>query len=304
MTNEIIVIKQLPIIEEHLKQLRADIEEQVADALSLAVTEETRAKVKAVRSELNKQRAELEEQRMAVKRAIMTPYEQFEAVYKENVYNIFKRADDELKRRIDEVENGLKEKTKTEIVAYFAELCAAKGIDFIAFEDTGAVVTLSASKKSLKEKVKAFVDKCADDLAMIDTQEHAAEILVEYKRSLNVSQAILTVNTRKKAIEDERNRQEQARLAREQRAATERRVEEAIAEEAIAAPIIAPAEEEIAEDEAGEELPYYPPKPSEKVCRVCFEAQGTLEQIRELKYYAIENIGVKLTQIKKENAYV
>ena len=62
--------------------------------------------------------------------------------------------------------------------------------------------------KSLKEQSKNFIDKIADDLNLIDTQEHKAEILVEYKQSLNVSNAITTVNNRFKAIEEEKAKQE------------------------------------------------------------------------------------------------
>ena len=61
--------------------------------------------------------------------------------------------------------------------------------------------------KSLKEQAKAFIDKVVDDLKLIDTQEHKAEILVEYKQSLNVSTAITTVSNRFKAIEEEKKKE-------------------------------------------------------------------------------------------------
>ena len=62
--------------------------------------------------------------------------------------------------------------------------------------------------KSLKEQAKNFIDKIVDDLNLIDTQEHKAEILVEYKQSLNVSQAITSVTNRFKAIEEEKRKLE------------------------------------------------------------------------------------------------
>ena len=58
------------------------------------------------------------------------------------------------------------------------------------------------------DEEQEFIDKIADDLNLIDTQEHKAEILVEYKQSLNVSNAITTVNNRFKAIEEEKAKQE------------------------------------------------------------------------------------------------
>jgi len=216
MTSEIIVVKQIPEIVEQLNTIKGEIEQRVSEALALDCTEDTVKEVKAVRAALSKDFQELEARRKDVKKTILSPYEQFEVVYKSCVTDVYRPADRQLAEKIAEVENDLKNRKKSEIVEYFNELCTAKAIDFVSFEQTGAVVTLTASKKSLKEKVKAFIDKTSDDLAMIDTQEYAAEILVEYKRTLNVSQAIMTVTSRMKAIDDERKRAESARIAREQ----------------------------------------------------------------------------------------
>ena len=65
-------------------------------------------------------------------------------------------------------------------------------------------VTLSASLKSLKEQAKLFIDTVEGDLRLIDTQEYKTEILVEYKKSLDVSDAITTVVDRHKEIEVEK----------------------------------------------------------------------------------------------------
>lgn len=60
-------------------------------------------------------------------------------------------------------------------------------IDFVTFEQANIGITLSASLKSLKEQAKNFADRISDDLMLIQTQENKAEILVEYKNTLNVS---------------------------------------------------------------------------------------------------------------------
>ena len=70
-------------------------------------------------------------------------------------------------------------------------------------------MTLTASKKSLKEQAKDFIDKIVEDLKLINTEEYKTEILVEYKQSLNVSQAITSVRNRNKAIEEEKRKQEE-----------------------------------------------------------------------------------------------
>lgn len=226
MSNEIIAVKQLPVIVEQLAQVREAVVKRVETATSLVCTDETVKEVKKARAELNAEFKAWEEKRKEVKTAVMTPYEKFEAVYKDCVSDTYKKADKELKQKIDSVEQELKDKKSAEIREYFMEYLASKYIDFVTFEQAGINITLSASMKSLKEQAKSFIDKISDDLALIETQEHKAEILVEYKKTLNVSSAITGVTARFKAIEDEKKRMEEAearRLAEEQRIAEMRK---------------------------------------------------------------------------------
>ena len=48
MTNNIIVVKQLPIIEERLRELKADIESRTSAAMSMECTEDTVKEVKKI----------------------------------------------------------------------------------------------------------------------------------------------------------------------------------------------------------------------------------------------------------------
>lgn len=259
-----IAVKQLPIIVEQLQQVKEEVAAKVDFALRLVCTEDTVKDVKKVRSELNKELAEYEASRKAVKKAILTPYEQFEVVYKDCVSDTYKKADTELKRKIDSVENELKAQKAAEVKAYFDEYLQSKGIDFVTFESAHINVTLSASMKSLKEQAKAFIDKIADDLALIDTQEHKDEILYEYKQSLNVSNAITMVTYRYKAIEEAKAREEE-RKAREQAAA-----EAAAKVEAVAPPTVEPIA---------------PPVEEEKTYTLKFTVRGTMPQLKALKEF-------------------
>ena len=103
----------------------------------------------------------------------------------------------------------MKSKKEKEIKEYFEEYKTANNIGFITYGQARINVTLSASMKSLKEQAKQFIDKIVDDLKLIETQEHKTEILVEYKQTLNVSQAITSVTNRFKAIEEEKKKIEQ-----------------------------------------------------------------------------------------------
>lgn len=191
----------------------------------------------------------------------MSPYEQFEAIYKDCITDVFKTADNELKGKINAVENELKEQKTAEVKAYFAEYLQSKNIDFITFENANIAVTLSASLKSLKDKAKEFIDRVSDDLALIDTQEHKDEILYEYKQRLNVSAAITTVSARYKAIAE-------AKARAEEQKAKEQAAQEAAAkvEAVIDAPIAAPVEEE-------------------KILTLRFTVKATLPKLKALKEF-------------------
>lgn len=210
--QELIVIEQLPVIKEQLKKVAEEIDAKVENAKSLVCTEESVKTIKQVRADLNKAFKELEVQRKTVKEQILVPYVQFEEVYKTYISEKYKSADIDLKQKIDRTENELKRQKEQEIRDYFEEYKTANNIDFITFEQAKISVTLSASKKSLKEQAKLFIDKIADDLKLIETQECKEEILVEYKQSLNVSRAIQDVANRHKLLEEEKRKQEERKI--------------------------------------------------------------------------------------------
>lgn len=238
MDKEIIAVKQLPIIVEQLHEVKAEVTAKVEQALSLVCTEDTIKDVKKVRSELNKELKDYEGRRKAVKTAIMKPYNDFEEIYKDCISDTYKKADTELKGKIDSVENELKKKKRIEVLCYFAELCEANSLDFITFENANINVTLSASMKNLKDQARNFVFKIVDDLNLIDTQEHKDEILYEYKQSLNVSNAITTVTNRYKAIEDAKAREEERKAREQAEAEAVAKVESVV--EAVAPPTVEP----------------------------------------------------------------
>ena len=210
MSDEIIVVKQLPVIIEKLEQVKAEVSEKVAFATSLVCTEETVKEVKKARAELRKDFKSWEEKRKEVKNAVLSPYEQFEAVYKDCITDTYKTADNDLNGKIDNIESELKAKKQAEVKEYFDEYLLSKGIDFVTFEQANIGITLSASLKNLKEQAKNFADRISDDFMLIQTQENKAEILVEYKNTLNVSQAITSVTARLRAVEEEKRRQKEA----------------------------------------------------------------------------------------------
>ena len=272
--QELIIVKQLPQIEEHLKELSIEVDKKVESAKSLVCTDENVKAIKQVRADLNKEFKEVEQQRKIVKEQILAPYMKFEDIYKTYILEKYKSADIELKSKIESVENELKTKKQQEVREYFEEYKNANDIDFVTYEQIGINVTLSASMKSLKEQAKQFIDKVVDDLKLIETQEHKAEILVEYKQTLNVSKAITTVTNRFKAIEEEKKRQEQKVVHIEMNEAheiTQKSYEQL--ENVFNKPLEQPRAENV-----------------EEILTLRFTVKGTRTKLRELKQF-LENGG-------------
>ena len=273
MIENLIVIKQLPQIEEHLKDLSSEIDVKVENAKKLVCTEETVKIVKQVRADLTKDFKNLEEQRKTVKEQILAPYMQFEEIYKTYVSNKYKEADIDLKQKIDSTENELKKQKEQEIKKYFEEYKTANNIDFVDFKQANINVTLTASKKNLKEQAKTFIDKIVDDLKLIETQEGKEEILVEYKRNLNVSKSIQEVANRHKLLEEEKKRQEE--LKNKQLEEAQRQADMSI------------KKQEVATKNALDNFVIEPPKviEQEEILTLKFKVRGTRSKLRELKRF-------------------
>ena len=242
MMDALIQVKQLPVIEEHLRSMKEAVDKRVEEALSLVCTEETVQSVKNVRADLNKEFQALEDQRKEVKKAVLGPYEQFEAVYKECVSEAYRWADLELKKKINDTENEIKKRCEDGLREYFAELCAAERVDFVRYEQAGIVVDMASAKqktpKKLREKLADFVAGISRSMELISGMDGAEEIMVEFKRTLDAPAAITTVQERHRRIEAER----EAQALREAQRAREA---EAVAKvEAAAPPVMEPPREE------------------------------------------------------------
>lgn len=294
MITDIIQLKQLPIIEEQLHQIKEQVTAATNEALSLVCTDETVKTVKQKRADLNKAFAAFEERRKEIKAEILAPYDAFEKVYRDCVTEPFKTADTELAEKIADVENGLKNEKYAALAEYFNEYRNSIGLseEDATLYKARINVTLSASLKSLKDKATAYLDQTLEDLQMIDLQEYRDEILSEYRKTGNAAQSITIVNQRHKEIEEERRRAEERRAAEEARAAAAAKVEEAIAEtaaEAAAAPqdaFMPPIEETPAETDNSVETPADVPA---EIYESTFTVWGTLEQLKALKKFLDEN---------------
>lgn len=269
--NELIRVVQLPVIEEQLRAMKERVDKRVSEALSLACTDETLSAVKAARADLRKDFDAMEEQRKAVKKAVLGPYEQFEAVYRECVSDTYNLADKELKGKISAVEDGIKSACEAELKAYFAELTAAEHVEWLTWDRMGLKIDLtSARQKShtkLRDKVAEFVCGVAQSVETISNMEDAEEIMVEFRQCLSIGKAFAVVQERHQRIETERRAAEERKAVMDaQRAAVER--VEAVAPPSVVAPPI-----EVSAPVSGEIL----------CCS--FTVHATREQLKKLKEF-------------------
>nr|DAK60771.1 MAG TPA: Protein of unknown function (DUF1351) [Caudoviricetes sp.] len=243
MNEQLITLKQPPIIiYEKIKAVGQQIEAKISE-LNLdnqLVTEDTLKSAKNTRATLRKELDDFETQRKYIKEQVNAPYEAFEKAYKEYIKVHYDKADSTLKAKIDEVQNRLISDKAMRIKDYFTEFCASQGIDFLIFERLPLNITISKTDKSLKDEVANFVSEVSKSLQLIESfnepDEFKAEILTEYKQTLDITRAIQDAQYRRQQREAELARIEAQRVAAEQaRLAAEARAKEA-------APLQAPAQ--------------------------------------------------------------
>ena len=288
--GDLIVIRQLPVIEEHLRSIKEQTEAEVKQALSLVCCDDTVQSVKATRAELRKKFEALEVQRKQVKTAIMAPYEQFDKVYKECVSDIFGRADAELKTKIDDTESGMKNVCVDACRKYFAQLLAGRGIDWLRYEAAGIKVGLPDARqktqppKKLATQLAQFVERVAQDVTTISGMEDADEIMVEYRQYLNLASAVAIIQKRKDEIAkaaEARAKAEEARRAEQERV---QRVQSFVPPATVAAPVPVadpvPVEQPVARTSADD---------LNKILCLRFEVTDTRARLKLLKQFLDDN---------------
>ena len=287
MNENLITLKQAPvIIYEKIKAVGQQIEAKIAE-LNLdnqLVTDETLKSAKNTRTMLRKELDDFEKQRKYIKEQVNTPYEAFEKAYKEHIKVHYDKADSTLKSKIDEVQNRLLNDKRGRIKDYFTELCQSQGIDFLIFERLPLNITLSDSDKKFKEQVANFVGEVSKSLQLIESlnepDEFKAEILADYKQTLDVTTAIRNAQYRKQQreaelarIEAQKARAEQARLEAEAKA-------KEVAP--LQAPEVVKPQEQIVKNEAV-------PAPQEEILHYTLSVSGTRVQLRALRQFLETN---------------
>lgn len=205
-----------PQIVHKLQDLGANVVKRLQDLNieNLVATEDTVKSLKNLRAELNKELETFEGQRKLVKNGVLDPYNEFEKLYKTEVSDRYAGAINTLKDKIALVETKIKEEKEANIKLYFIELCQSENIDFLVFGNVGLEINLSTTEKAYKEKCNEFIKRVIDDLNLIKTTDFEAEVLTEYKKTLNASQSITSVKARKEQERQEAERLKQIEITR------------------------------------------------------------------------------------------
>lgn len=288
--GDLIIVRQLPVIEDRLEEALESIQDRLDSVSGLVATEDNYKEVKKIRASLNKEFKHLEKLKSEVKKSVEAPYKKFESGAYKRMADAYKDAISQLDKTVKEVENSMKSEQQNKLFMYYEDYRQSLGLDsgIAGFQRANISVGLSDSLKALKEEAKAFLDGIYSDLKMIGTLEDRDEVYAEYRMSLNVSDAVRTVNERHKQIEELRKNREAEEEARRLREEQEAAIDAAIAETAeqvesvsekeyLSSPTVQAVEES---EELSEEILH--------AAYLKYDIYGTLTQLKGMKAAMID----------------
>lgn len=280
----LIKLVALPVIEEQLRTLKPNIDNRVAEAMKLVCTEENLAEIKALRAAMNKESEALHKQKMEIINEVTKPIDDFSNVYKECVSDPYKAADEALKQKITDVENGMKQACEKSVREFFTAQTTAHHLPWLPYERVGIKIGMTDARsktqppKKLQTQITQFVEAVAADVQTINGMDNSGETMDEYRQCFNLTRAIQIVTTRHQRIAEAQRAQEvrdAAILADNQRAATVRSVAAQPAA-VVPAPVSAP-------------VPVSVQVTTPATVRCRFEVEGTIDQLKLLKRFMDQN---------------
>lgn len=262
--SNLLSISALEQTEANLIKINAECSQRIQVALNALCTEETKQSVKKLRAELNREFAEYEAERKERTVEYEKPLKMFKDIYNQYIAEPFRNADIALKVKINDVETAQREEKTLEVKEYADELKQAYSLDWLDAERVMPNVTLSASVKSLKAAVKERLGKIKSDIDCIGVIDDSGEMFAEYMKCLNLAQARLIIVERQHSLEAAAK----AKKAYNQQEELDREAEKRI--EQLAPPTVVSEQEE-------------------KTYSMTFTVSGTIEQLKALKAFMIEN---------------
>ena len=278
--DALIRIDTLPAVEEFFSSMYDPVSKRIAQILEAECTEDTRRDAEQARAEVRRFKADITS---ALKKAEHQLYEPWSKVLERAgaLTSLCDSADKELKSRIDTIKNSLKKEKENELRAYFNEKCAVLHIEWLDYEKVAPNIRLNDALSTLRKSINFTTESIASDVSAIVAMENSAEIMAEYKESLDLAMSINVVQMR--LDKAKRERELMSSVAEKTKADAERSesVQKAIEthEEKIKqlyAPKVKPTENaSVATDT--------------KQYTMTFTVRGTIDELKALKKWIIEN---------------
>lgn len=258
-------ITQIGQIEDNIKEVKEYAIKLNEYYSKLIYTPENISEAKEDKSKINKFKEKVKKFRIETVKKYKEPINAFEEMAK-NTEELLTETYDLLNDQTTAYDNSIKEKTSNNLKKYFEEYAESLDIDteLFKFEDLNISVGLSDGneegkpKKSIKDKVKAGLDKLKNELDTISTLNYNDEILLEYKKTKDLSTSISIVSNRHKELEQIQKSSVKVDNVKVQNEEMLNKVTNSLT---------APKEEKISRDE---------------ILEMTFKVRGTKEKLKEL----------------------
>lgn len=222
-------------LDFNFEEVKTWLGENLAAYRNMVVTEDGIAAAKSDKAKIRKISSAISEQRIAVKKRYLEPYNAFEANMKElsgMCDEASKNIDDKLKK----FEEQRKAQKRAELLDFYQALNAPAWLTFERIENPrwmNVTFSMDEAQKEITEKVSA-INADTESISGFDA-EFADEMLLEYRKTLNVSGAIQRGNELRRMKQERERRRAEQEAAEKARAAEREEAERRRAEAAIAA---------------------------------------------------------------------
>lgn len=284
-------------LDFNFEEVKAWLSENLAAYRNMVVTEDGIAAAKSDKTKIRKISSAISEQRIAVKKRYLAPYNAFETNMKElsgMCDEASKNIDDQLKK----FEEQRKAQKRNDLLAFYQTQNAPEWLTFERIENPrwmNVTFSMDEAQKEITEKVSA-TKADIESISGFDA-EFADEMLLEYRKTLNVSGAIQRGNEIRRMKQEREHRRAEQEAAEKARAAEREEAERRRAEADIAAQrareaaqATEPAEEQTQEPEEQPE--------TEPIQVLDFRVYVTQTQKIALRDWLKEN-GIRVTRVPR-----
>ena len=290
----------------NFEELKAALKAELEVYKNMVFTEETRPEARKAVANLRKLKKSMNDKKLEVKKTFMVPYTDFESQVEE-LDKLIDEPINFISGQIEEFERKRVEERKKLISDIYAEIITEHDTvtEYLPLQRIydSKCENSTTTKKAIKEGIMKHVEHVEKDLATIRSMESEFEDkgIAKYKTTLELSDALTTMNQYQKQKEDILRRQEEEaqkkaeeearRAAAEEKRKVEEEVHKAAEVEQKADP---PVQEEPIAQETVKEEKFVEPKPVTNT--VVYEIIADPFQIVQLES-AMREYGIKFRRI-------